>query len=251
MNWTTGINDDPRYGTQRTAPIFHCPYPMRVTSNPFHRQWLRAIDQCLSDEDLRGCRSQIDGLTIVTYNTRPEPQLLERSLDHIGIQDYVVLGKGVQNWTWLHKISLVHDYLESGACTTPYILCLDGDDVIIARDPVDLVEDFLAAGTDILFCGTRGDQPPSQECWEFENSVPSYDDPQHRHLNAGCYIGRTDYVRARLAEIVGAVRRGEAWCLHEGAVDDQLAWRHLHRRMWPAIQVDVACRLFLRFDEDR
>jgi hypothetical protein len=251
MTTATATTDDRPYGTLRPAPIYHCPYPMRVTTNPFHREWLGAIDRCLSDEDLRGCCAEVEGLTIVTYNNRPEPQLLERCLDHIGIRNYVVLGKDVQNWTWLHKISLVHDYLASGACNTPYILCLDGDDVIIVRDPADLVNDFLATGTDILFCGTRGDQPPSPECWEFENAVPTYSDPQHRHLNAGCYLGRTDHVHARLGEIAEGIERREGWCFHEGAVDDQLAWRHLHRRYWPAIQVDVACRLFLRFDEDR
>ena len=242
---------DEGYGTLFNAPIFHCPYPMRMQSNPFHQEWDRAIALCFADQALRNCRAQIDDLTIVTYNNRPEPQLLERCLDHIGIEDYVVLGRGVVRWSWLHKISLVYGYLESGLCTTPYILCLDGDDVIVTRDPVYLIRDFLATSADILFCGTRGDQPPSPECWAFENSVPTYGDPLHRHLNAGCYLGHTASVHDRLKEIMDGVASNQGWCFHEGGVDDQLAWRHLHRRLWPAIQVDVSCRLFLRFDEDR
>ena len=240
-----------RYGTTKDAVIYHCPYPMRVPTNPFHVQWEQAISTCLSDPDLAGRGRDLTDLTVITYNTRPEPCLLERCFDHLGYAGLVVLGREVTQWSWAHKITLVHDYLRSGACSTPYVLCLDGDDVIVVGDPTVLVGRFESTGAEVVFCGTRGNQPACPECWDFENLVGRDLDPLHRHLNAGCYLGRTDYVAARLAEIALAIQTGEPWCLADGHVDDQLAWRQLHRREHPKIMIDAGCRLFLRFDEDR
>ncbi|MDB5071550.1 MAG: hypothetical protein JWM87_2661 [Candidatus Eremiobacteraeota bacterium] len=240
-----------RYGTDKDAVILHCPCPMRIAGNPFHLHWDEAVQRCLSDDALRGRYAAIPGLTIVTYNNRPQEALLETCMRHLGYGGLVVLGRDVRTWSWRCKISLVHDYLRSGACTTPYILCLDGDDVLVIDDPTVLIDRFLATNSEVVFCGTRGNQPPSPECWDFENGVAEYADPVHRHLNAGCYLGRTPYVAARLAEILAAMDAGEPWCYDGGKVDDQLAWRHLHRRLYPEIKVDAACRLFLRFDEDR
>lgn len=239
-----------RYGTTKEAVIYHCPYPMRVASNPFHTEWEAAIATALSDPALAGAGRGLDDLTVITYNNRPEACLLERNFDHLGAE-LVVLGREVTEWSWAHKITLVEDYLRGGTCTTPYLLCLDGDDVIVAGDPTVLVDRFTRTGAEVIFCGTRGNQPYSAECWDFENAVGVDQDPLHRHLNAGCYLGHTAYVADRLAEIAAAIEQGESWCRAEGHVDDQLAWRQLHRREHPMIRVDAECRLFLRFDEDR
>lgn len=239
-----------RYGTAKEAVIYHCPYPMRVPDNPFHTEWEAAIASALADPALAGAGRQLRDLTVITYNNRPGPCLLERCFAHLDA-DLVVLGRDVTAWSWAHKITLVDDFLRSGQCATPYVLCLDGDDVIVVGDPSVLVERFAATGAEMIFCGTRGNQPYSQECWDFENAVGAGQDPAHRHLNAGCYLGRTGYVAERLAEIAGAIERGESWCRVDGQVDDQLAWRQLHRREHPKITIDTECRLFLRFDEDR
>lgn len=240
-----------RYGTNKEAVIYHCPSPMRAVSNPFHIQWEQAISTCLNDPELVGRGRGLSDLTVITYNTQPEPGLLERCVERLGYAGLVVLGRGLTRWSWAHKITLVHDYLSSGACVTPNVLCLDGDDVIIVGDPNVAVQRFESTGAEMIFCGTRGDQPASPECWDFENRVGRNLDPLHRHLNAGGYLGRTGYVTARLAEIAQAVETGASWCRADGHVDDQLAWRQLHRREHPKIIIDAECRLFLRFDEDR
>lgn len=239
------------YGTVKDAVIFHCPYPMRVGSNPFHHQWEAAIDTLFADQRLAGSQPELGDLTVITYNTRSIPGLLERCFDFLGSNALVVLGQGVTDWNWSHKITLVDDYLRSGACTTSHLLCLDGDDVIVVGDLSLLLARFAAIGSEVVFCGTRGDQPTSPECWDFENEVGAASDPQHRHLNAGCYLGRTSYIGEQLGRIREAIATGADWCRVDGHVDDQLAWRQLHRREHPRIVVDHECRLFLRFDEDR
>jgi hypothetical protein len=240
-----------RYGLRWDALVLHCPGPERSPLNPFHVQWVAACDAFFGDATTRGTVADHDALTIITYNNRPEPQLLECCLDHLGLHRYVVLGKGLADWRWSYKIELVHEYLSSGTCMTKYVLCLDGDDVLVLADPALILERYLELGCEMLFCGTRGDWPPSEQCAAFEDSVAADADPAHRHLNAGGYLATTAFLAARLEEIVTAMAGRAPWCTAEHGFDDQLAWRHLHRRHHPSIRVDAGCRVFLRFDEDR
>jgi len=238
-----------RYGLSFDALILHCPEPMRVAPNPFRHVWQRALADFFADATTRGRFSCPPELTIVTYSNYAEPVLLERCLTHLGIERRVVVGRGVERWQWIHKVALVHELIEAGGVESEYVLCLDGDDVLLLGDPTEVVARWLATDARLLFCGTRGDQPPSPECWAFESSVS--DDPLHGHLNAGGYIGETAYVGERLAEIVAAAAAAEPWTQSEHGFDDQLAWRHEHRRRYPEIKVDAGCDVFLRFDEDR
>jgi hypothetical protein len=239
-----------RYGLSHDALIIHCPKPMRIPPNPFRHEWRRACELFFSDESLRGRFSCPPELTIVTYSNRTEPVLLERCFAHLGIDRYTVVGRDVEAWDWLHKVSLVHGLIESGGAAER-ILCLDGDDVLLLGDPAAVLARAQDTGARVLFCGTRGDQPASPEAWAFENGVPEYLDPLHRHLNAGAYVGETGYVHARLGDILAAGRAGAAWTRSEFGFDDQLAWRHVHREHYPDIKIDAGCRVFLRFDEDR
>jgi len=235
------------YGLSHDALILHCPAPQRIPPNPFRRDWRRACERFFADESTRGRFSCPPELTIVTYSNRDEPVLIERCLRHLGIDHYTVVGEGVTAWSWLHKVSLAHELMASGGAPTEYILCLDGDDVLLLGDPAEVLARWRELGTRLLFCGTRGDQPSSPESWAFENSV--YDDPLHRHLNAGGFVGETAYAQACLEEILAGAK--EPWTHSTLGFDDQLAWRHLHRHRFPEIKVDASCRVFLRFDEDR
>ncbi|HUZ93816.1 MAG TPA: hypothetical protein VMU57_02785 [Edaphobacter sp.] len=239
------------YGLGYDGFILHCPGPQRLHPNPFRRHWAKACRNFFKDKTLCGRFTDPANLTIITYNTRPEEELLERCLRHLGLKEFVVLGRELKAWNWLSKISLVYDYLESGACNTDYIVCLDGDDVLIVSDPNLILKRFHEAKCKVLFCNTRGNQPPSQECWDFENSVAMEHDLYHRHLNAGGYVGRRAYVHECLKEILDHAHLESPWCISPFGFDDQLAWRHLHRRYYPDIKVDVRCNLFVRFDEDR
>ena len=239
------------YGLRGDALILHCPAPMREPPNPFRHVWAQACRRFFADDALRGRFADPEDLTIVTYNTYGTELLLERCLRRLGLRRHVVLGRDVEQWQWIHKIALVAEHLDRAQDTTEYVMCLDGDDVLVIEDPAIALDRFRESGCELLFCGTRGDQPRSPECWDFENSVSEYADPRHRHLNAGAYIGRTEFVRDRLREILAAHAAAEPWCFSRYGFDDQLAWRHMHKRHYPDIKIDAACRVFLRFDEDR
>lgn len=240
-----------RYAMRWDALILHCPGPERESANPVAQEWAEACEAFLADDELAGRGTDCDDLTIVTYNTRAEPCLLERCLAHLGVRNLAVLGKGLSGWRWSDKIELVYDYLESGAVTSEYVLCLDGDDVLVLDDPALVFQRFLQLDCEMLFCATRGDWPPSPECAAFEDSVAPEADPAHRHLNAGGYLARTSYLGPRLKEVMAAMAGHADWCTAEHGFDDQLAWRQLHRRYYPQMRVDTSCRVFLRFDDDR
>jgi hypothetical protein len=230
--------------------VLHCPTPQRAASVPFHHEWDAACEAFFADGSLCGAYKDLDELTIVTINTRPTPTLLERCFAHLGLR-LEVLGRGVRDWSWSYKITLVHEWLRAGGCRTPELLYLDGDDVLLIGDPAEVRSRWLQLDSDLLFCNTRGDWPPDVECAKFEDRVYADNDGNHRHLNAGGWIGRTDYIGHCLDEIASAGRTGAAWCHAAHGFDDQLAWRQLHRREHPRMLVDADCTVFLRFDEDR
>ena len=188
------------------------------------------------------------GVTFTTYNSFPEESLVERCYKAYGIEDAVVLGRGVEKWEWYSKVGLVLEYLESGRCGTAYVLVTDAKDVLMISDPAPLVDRFLACNAEVLFCNTFVDWPPNAECRDFE--IATYPgNPLHCGLSAGAYCARTESLLRYLRRLRDAHAAEEAWTLgFHGRFDDQLAWRHLHRQEYPRIQVDSSSRIFRRYD---
>jgi len=187
------------------------------------------------------------GFTFVTYSNRPRKSLIERCYEAYGIDGAVVLGREVARWDWAVKVRLVLEYLDSGACATPYLLATDADDVLLVRDPQPLLDRFLSYSCDILFCNTFVDWPPNRRYRDFE-TLRYYAYPFHCHLSAGGLVAEKGALASRLREILAAHERREPWALVGDVFDDQLGWRHLHHEHYPAIQVDCACRVFKRYD---
>jgi hypothetical protein len=223
---------------------------LRSRRNPFHREWDAACARFFADESLRGAWRDRDDLEILTYNTRGAPYLLERCFAHLGLR-LVVLGGGKDDWRWDYKISLVRDYLRSGSCGSEFVLCLDGDDVLVLADPAVILRRFLRRNCEMLFSSTAWNHPASSECWRFEESVAVPADRAHCHLNAGGYLAGRGYLTAKLDEVMAGAEARSPWCTTTEGFDDQLAWRHMHRRYFPAIKVDSPCRVFIRFDPAR
>jgi len=186
--------------------------------------------------------------TFITYNSFPEESLIERCYKAYGIEDAVVLGRGVEKWDWYAKVGLVLEYLDSGGCGTPYVLVTDAKDVLMINNPAPLIDRFLTCNAEILFCNTFVDWPPNAECRDFEIATyPS--NPLHCRLSAGAYLARTESLLRYLRRLQAAHATEEAWTLgFHGRFDDQLAWRHLHRQEYPRIQVDSLSKIFRRYD---
>jgi len=217
----------------------------------FDIEWLAACQLALSDDELRGNCDGLDGITVVTYCNRGEQTLLESGLDFLGFRNYAILRTAATPWDHLYKLTLLLDWLASGRCGTEYLLCLDADDNLFVNHPRLILDRFHEAGCEILFGATGADAPTSPECWAFENSVAEYTDPNHRHLNAGGFIGRSSFIATCAREILDASQADPTFCRSPKGFNDQLAWRHMHRRYYPRIKIDCGCRIFLRFDQFR
>jgi hypothetical protein len=191
--------------------VLHCPGPLRQPGHRVFPQWEQAQRTYFADlATVRAFENSPD-LTLITYNSRGIPCLLERSCEYVGLNGLVALGKGIPWWDVTHKISLVSEYLRS-CRPTKYVMCLDGDDVLVIAPPQEALDRYLQAGAEMLFSSTAWDWPPSPECWDFENLVGSASVPAHRHLNSGGYIAATDYLIPRLAEIEEAIASAAHWC---------------------------------------
>jgi hypothetical protein len=188
-----------------------------------------------------------DGVTFITYHNYKFKCLLERCYEAYGIRDFVVLGREVVRWDWSHKVRLVLDYLESGACVTPYVVCTDADDVLMVQDPGTLLDRFRSCSCDLLFCNTFVDFPPNKECRDFE-TLRYYARPLHCRLSAGAFVAEKEALVSCLRELVEACDENRPWAFYDGAFVDQLGWRHLHSRYYPGIRVDDQCLIFKRYD---
>jgi hypothetical protein len=120
--------------------------------------------------------------------------------------------------------------------------------VLVVGHPGLILERFLGAQCQILFCNTMFDWPPSPACWRFEEAVADGASPAYRHLNSGGYIGRTAYIHERLSDIMLAIADRDPLFLAAHGFDDQLAWRQMHRISYPAIKVDTSAGIFARLD---
>jgi len=240
-----------RYGLTHDSVILHCPGPLRMRGGYFDIEWLAACQLALSDDELRGNCDGLDGITVVTYCNRGEQTLLEHGLDFLGIRKFAVLRTAANSWNQRYKLTLLLEWLEGGRCNSEYLLCLDADDSLFVNDPRLILDRFRATQCEILFGATMADAPPSPECWAFENSVSEYTDPMHAHLNAGGFLGRTDFIKAAAREILDACQADPVFCEGRKGFSDQLGWRHMHRRYYPRIKIDCGCRIFLRFDQFR
>ena len=188
-----------------------------------------------------------EGVTFITYSNYKVRSRIERCYETYGITDYIVLGRDIARWDWGAKVGPLLDYLESGACLTPYVLCTDALDVLMARDPAPLLERFRGYSCDVLFCNTFVDYPANKECRDFE-SLTNYTFPLHCRLSAGAYVAEKEALVVYLRLLVEAYREKAPWAQCHGGFEDQLGWRYLHSKHYPKIQVDCRSLIFKRYD---
>lgn len=140
---------------------------------------------------LRKAFSDRDDLTIVTAHNYPQKTVFERSLDFLGIKNYVVLQEEIEKWHNTAKIIWLRDFLASGRCRTEYLLCCDATDVILQGGPDEIMEIFFRFGCDLLFCSTRftGGYACMPQVKEWADSIfPG------RYLNSRVYIGKSEFI---------------------------------------------------------
>ena len=202
------------------------------------------------DRSLPTISDRSDLAILICHNYR-EKQITERTLNHLGYNDYHILGQGIKRWDNIIKISLVLDFIKESRAT--YIMVLDGIDVAVCGDPSLVVERFRAIPECEMLCNAetvsypssaglaRSDPEAANKLELIENFERSHYDTKFSHLNAGCYIAR----RESLVEFLEA-----GWKIRNEIgrakfnTDDQRVLRALHRRFYPRIQMDSTCRIF-------
>jgi len=175
--------------------------------------------------------------SIITWNSRAEPGLLERSLDHLGIP-YIAKGRGIADWTNSRdKPRLTLEAL--GEIETPYVIGIDSFDAIVVDDPALLIprfeNDFDA---DLVFNGGKINWPNVADFKRFEDALPGAAESDFRYLNGGAWIGRLDSCREFFAEAC----RTAPHPLHTDS--EQGILKQLLPRYVPRVQVDYRCRMF-------
>jgi len=176
-------------------------------------------------------------LTILTWNSRETPGLLERSLDHLGIP-YIVKGRGIADWiNSRDKPRLTVDALTE--IDTPYVMGIDSFDAFVTGDPLRLIADFeMHFDADLVFNGGKVNWPNVTEFKRFEDALPGAQESEFRYLNGGAWIGRLDFCRRFFAEACATAPAA----LHpesEQGILKQLLPRHI-----PRVQIDYRCRMF-------
>ena len=210
-----------------------------------------------------------DNLTIVTcrnegsLSDRIIPHLagyenvsiLESNLKYLGI-DLTVLRDDRLPWRNTFKFEMLHNYLNSGECTTEYFMCCDAIDVIFVDDPQRVIDIFESHECDALFMSTH-----SMDGYNCMPEVKEWVDTintKNRYLNSGVYIGKTSFVSEMVEEAIKyAVPSGvtmddyrdylasEPKDYPKGSQDQDI-FRYIEQKFYPRMKVDYDNQMAFR-----
>lgn len=142
-------------------------------------------------------------LTVITFNSKAEKSILEKSLDRLGAK-YRVLGRNIKKWDHFKKISLVSQELP--AIDTPYLMVLDGYDLLMLRDPLEAVDKFKKMKCEILFNGDKffNFRFRHTDFWhkDWKNFYEKIGSGEWKYLNAGGCIAKTEFYRKFIEKVL-------------------------------------------------
>jgi hypothetical protein len=178
-------------------------------------------------------------LTIVTCNNgHPAMGCFERSLRHMGLE-CGVLGHGVSPWiNSRDKPDLIAR--AARRCVTGFILYADSRDALLIQPPQLLLGRFKACfNCDLLFGADRLSYPPNPTWKSFEDNLAGAAHSDFKYLNAGTWIGRTQFV----AEFFEKASRWKPFSSapesEQGIIRDLLPWAGSR------VAIDYRCDIFL------
>lgn len=193
-------------------------------------------------------------LIILTVSNYKDTTLFEKSLQHLGIKDYVILGEDNIKWNYYYKIKWIYDYLNKNH-KEKYVMYVDARDAIIQDDPQKILDLFLKQkDCKLLFSATEFEgfyfkrnnwwhddvkkllkmgNDPNRSYLEYikknkSNNLPVY-------LNSGFFIGEIEYIKNFLLHIDKNTPTSVKFNISGG--DQQLITNYLP--LFPEIKVDI------------
>ena len=177
-----------------------------------------------------------------------ETSILERNMEYLGL-DLVVLTDARLPWRNTFKFEMIHNYLNSGKCTTEYFMCLDAIDVIFVEEPQKVIDIFHTFECDALFMSTQS--LDGYNCMpEVKKWADRINGGKMRYLNSGVYIGKTSFIKKVFDEAIKyAIPHGvtmdetQEYYL-SNPIDypmgstDQNIFRYIEPKFYPRMKVD-------------
>ncbi|MFZ2631478.1 MAG: glycosyltransferase domain-containing protein [Desulfosalsimonadaceae bacterium] len=206
-------------------------------------------------------------MQIILIHNYDKTSLAEKSLNYLGINNYVVL-RPETHGPWRHSIKLVtlKKFLESKQNRGEYILYLDSADVVLRVAPQAILTYFQEQNCDLLFSRTAFDvgYECMEEVKEWSRDAALKSGCSVPHLNAGVFIGKSDFLWEVIdnslkyitdndltpAELSDLIRQGQL-CgrlpdFPKGIGDDQVILRYLYPQFYPRMKIDYHGKLSLR-----
>ncbi|CAM9249358.1 unnamed protein product [Choristocarpus tenellus] len=202
------------------------------------------------------CPAGLMGVFVWTYGDEKGVPLVRQAYEACDCP-YVQLNYTASKWDWFGKVGPVLDWMENGGGKDyTHFLVTDAEDVSFAKEPTNLIDVFEMYEAEIVFANTQSNWPFDEVCGEFESRVNPWS-TKHQHLSAGGYMAKRETLMPYLKILREDYRQykepggdvaypqnrwgNRVW-------DDQLAWRRLHVKFYPNIQVDSLSLIFSRKD---
>ena len=224
----------------KVVPIFGIRPGLR-SKEEMRRYWAfarQSLEERLGSVNACGTNTMV----FITFNNKKFPMLLESFYAKYQVPVYV-LARNWHPWSWMAKIQTVFDFLRG--VDNDYVCVTDADDFILLQHPRCIVERFEESKCDQLHAYSECGWPPNRQCQEFERAKYG----QGIHLSSA-YVGRRTAVIEHLRTVIAWNDASDPRCMRNGKFDDQLAWKNMHRELWPRIKVDSEKRIFGRFPYD-
>lgn len=182
-------------------------------------------------------------LTLFTWNNSCRKGVLERSLDVFNFP-YTVIGKDILAWKNRLKLNLTNEFLST--VKTEFVMGVDSFDAIFVRSPHLAMEKFQSMDCHLFFNATIFGYPPLRVMKKFDvEDKVLHKDLLFRKLNAGAWIGKTEFCRNFFGESYNVIRKTDNYfSMTEFCFSEQLIVKILHSMFYPSAKIDSECSIF-------
>lgn len=226
-------------------------YKRVIGEQPIAHRYKKVVpmfEKMVEDGSLREAYkdSDLSDLAIVTVHNYDEKTLIERSLDFLGVRDYVVLKHPGKNWRMDYKYIYLSEFLQE--CRKPYVLFCDARDIIFTDDPAKIVPLFKEFECEAVCNATMSPRgifksyksATTLYWWYRKISRTGW---MKKYPNAGVFIGKVNFL-AELCDVM-MFYCSKMDCRWEPRSDQDIL-RCIYPWYWPRMQIDYYNKITYR-----